>query len=181
MTIAEPAESGGINTGMRHRAPLVIGLMLAAPLALAQLTTVPMKGVGNEWVKDLDLKGRMDWEWIETYPDRVYFATRHDSKRNGDIVTMWTRLEYKFKQSPSSHKSAVSRDEWDCAKRRRSTHGVFFYRWNNLEDEDPEHSTNLIRSWEKIEKGTIGETLLNFACDIRPVQPLITPGPASKP
>ena len=40
-----------------------------------------MKGVGNEWVKELDLRGRMDWEWIETYPEQVYFATRHDSSR----------------------------------------------------------------------------------------------------
>ena len=147
-----------------------IALVLAAPAALAQITTVPMKGVGNEWVKQLDLKGRMDWEWIETYPDRVFFATRHDSIRDGDIVTMWTRIEYRYEQSPARHKSVVSRDDWDCKQRRRSTSGLVFYEWNNLEDDDPERSTNLLRSWEEIEKGTIGETLLNFACSIRPAQ-----------
>ncbi len=156
---------------------LACALLLAAGAALAQLTTVPMKGVGNEWVKELDLKGRMDWEWIETYPDRVYFATRHDAAREGDVVTMWTRIEYKHAQSPSSHKSVVSRDDWDCRQRRRSTKGLFFYQWNNLEDEDPERSTNLLRSWEQIEKNTIGETLLNFACSIRPMQQVIVPEP----
>ena len=80
-----------------------------------------MKGAGNEWVKELDLRGRMDWEWIETYPEQVYFATRHDSVRNGDIVTMWTRIEYKHPQHPLAHKSALSKDDWDCAKRQRST------------------------------------------------------------
>ena len=152
---------------------------IASP-AHAQLTTVPMKGIGNEWVRKLDLKGRMDWEWIETYPEQVYFATRHDSERNGDIVTMWTRVEYKHPQNPLAHKSSVSRDDWDCKKRQRSTRGLFFYQWNNLQDDSPERSTNLLRYWEKIEKDTVGETLLLFACSIR-IQPLIKQEPAAKP
>lgn len=154
-------------------------LLAAAPAALAQITTVPMKGVGNEWVKELDLRGRMDWEWIETYPEQVYFAARQDSKRTGDIVTMWTRVEYKNPQNPLAHKSALSRDDWDCRKRQRSTSGVFFYKWNNLQDnkDSPEHSTNLLRTWEKIEPDTVGETLLNFACSIKNVTPVIKPEP----
>jgi hypothetical protein len=159
----------------RSSSVFAIALLLAAPAGLAQLTTVPMKGAGNEWVKELDLKGRMDWEWIETYPDRVYFATRHDSSRDGDIVTMWTRIEYRHVQSPSSHRSVVSRDDWDCKQRRRSTQGLVFYQWNNLEDQDPERSTNLLRSWEKIEKNTVGETLWQFACSIGPMQQVIIP------
>ena len=164
------------------RALLVPALLAALP-AVAQITTVPMKGAGNEWVKELDLRGRMDWEWIETYPEQVYFATRHDSDRKGDIVTMWTRVEYKHAQSPLAHRSALSKDDWDCKNRQRSTSGVFFYKWNNLQTdrETPERSTNLLRSWEKIEKGTIGETLLNFACSIRNVTRVIKdPEPSSK-
>jgi hypothetical protein len=154
-------------------------LLLAAPPAFAQITTVPMKGIGNEWVKELDLKGRMDWEWIETYPEVVYFATRHESERKGDIVTMWMRIEYKHPQSPLAHKSALSKDDWDCKKRTRSTSGVFFYKWNNLQTDrpEPEHSTNLLRTWEKVETGTIGETLLNFACGIKNITPIIKAEP----
>jgi hypothetical protein len=154
---------------------LVAALLLGAAPALAQITTVPMKGVGNEWVRELELRGRMDWEWIETYPEQVYFATRHDSARDGDVVTMWTRVEYRHPQHPLAHKSALSKDDWDCAKRRRSTSGVFFYKWNNLQtDRDvPERSTNLLRSWEKIEKGTVGEALFSFACSIRNVTPVL--------
>jgi hypothetical protein len=159
----------------RYATAFALASLLAAPAVLAQLTTVPMKGAGNEWVKELDLRGRMDWEWIETYPDRVYFATRHDAERAGDIVTMWTRIEYKHAQSPSSHKSAVSRDDWDCKERKRSTRGLVFYQWNNLEDEDPERSTNLLRSWETIEKDTVGETLLQFACSIPAMQQVVIP------
>lgn len=154
-------------------APLFACLLLAAaPAALAQLTTVPMKGADNDWVKQLDLRGRMDWEWLETYPERVYFATRHDAERKGDVVTMWLRIEYKHPQNPLDHRSAVSRDDWDCRKRQRSTLGLVFYTFNNLEDQTPERSTNPLRYWEKVEPGTIGETLLNFACSIEIVTPV---------
>lgn len=157
---------------------VALAALLQAGTAAAQLTTVPMKGIGNDWVRELDLKGRMDWEWLETYPEQVYFATRHDAERNGDIVKMWLRIEYKHPQNPLAHKSAVSRDEWDCKERKRSTHGLVFYQWNNLQDESPERSTNLLRYWEKVEPGTIGETLLQFACSIEPMkQEVIVPKP----
>jgi hypothetical protein len=162
---------------MKRRTALLAVPLLAALPAAAQLTTVPMKGTGNEWVKELDLRGRMDWEWIETYPEQVYFATRHDSERKGDIVTMWTRIEYKHPHMPLAHKSAVSRDDWDCKNKQRSTAGLVFYQWNNLQDESPERSTNPLRYWEKIQPGTIGETLLNFACGIRPMTPVIPAEP----
>ncbi|MGH8249713.1 MAG: surface-adhesin E family protein [Steroidobacteraceae bacterium] len=152
-------------------------LLAAAPDALPQITTVPMKGAGNEWVKQLDLRGRMDWEWLETYPEQVYFATRQDSARKGDIVTMWLRIEYKHPQNPLEHRSVVSRDDWDCKKRQRSTLGLVFYKFNNLEDRTPERSTNPLRYWEKVEPGTIGETLINFACSIQTVTPIIKPEP----
>ncbi|MGB5133097.1 MAG: hypothetical protein WBO00_10800, partial [Steroidobacteraceae bacterium] len=82
----------------------IAALALLAPLATAQIETEPMKGIGNEWVKKLELRGRSDWEWLETYPEQVYFATRVEAERNGDIVTMWMRTEYKNPQSPSAHK-----------------------------------------------------------------------------
>ena len=129
---------------MKRRFVYVI-LLLAAGPAIAQLTTVPMKG--NDWVKDLQLQGQMDWEWIETYPEQVYFATRHEAVRTGDVVSMWMRIEYKFPQSPLAHKSALSHDDWNCKTKERSTAGVFFYKWNNLQNDkdEPEHSTELLR------------------------------------
>jgi hypothetical protein len=152
-----------------------LALLLLASPASAQLETVPMKGIGNEWVKKLELRGRSDWEWLETYPEQVYFASRVESERNGDIVTMWLRIEYKNPQSPGAHLSAASRDDWDCVKRQRSTRGLIFYKWNNLQADEPVRSTNLLRYWEKIEPGTIGETLLNFACSIKADPLLVTP------
>ncbi len=166
----------------RRIAMVVATLALAAALpAGAQIHTVPMKGLGNEWVKELSLKGRMDWEWIETYPEQVFFATRQDARREGDIVTMWMRIEYKIARSPGPHRSAASRDDWDCRNGRRANVGTFFYRWKNLEDADPERSTTLLRNWEKIEPGTLGDTLWQFACSIQPTQTLVQPEPTPTP
>jgi hypothetical protein len=121
----------------------------------------------------------MEWEWIETYPEVVYFVTRHEAERNGDVVTMWMRIEYKHPQHPLAHRSALSHDDWDCKHRTRSTRGVFFYAWNNLQADrpEPEHSTNLLRTWEKVQEGTVGEPLLEFACSIQNVTPVIKPTP----
>jgi hypothetical protein len=153
---------------------ILAGFAAAAP-AFAQIHTVPMMGAGNEWVKKLDLKGRMDWEWIETYPEQVFFASRRDARREGDIVTMWMRIEYRQPRSPGPHSSALSRDKWDCKEKRRANVGTFFFRWNNLEDDDPEHSTALMTSWEPVEPGTLAQTLLDFACSITPTQQLVDP------
>ena len=108
----------------RRIASPVVPLLLAALPAAAQITTVPMKGVGNEWVKDLDLRGRMDWEWIETYPEQVYFATRHDSSRAGNIVTMWTRIEYKYPHHPLEHRSRRRRSAAAAREIERSLRGT---------------------------------------------------------
>ncbi|MCU0975207.1 MAG: hypothetical protein MUC71_02705 [Steroidobacteraceae bacterium] len=168
---------------MSRRVVLAFLALASLPgAAYAQLLSVPMKGLGNEWVKQLDLKGRMDWEWIETYPEQVFFATRQDSRRDGDVVTMWMRIEYKDSRMPGPHKSAVSRDDWDCKNQRRANIGTFFYRWNNLEDDDgPERATSFLRNWEKVEPGTLARTLLDFACSIQPTQDLVAPPPAKPP
>lgn len=163
------------------RIAVLLGSFSIPTPGLAQINTVPMQGLGNEWVKQLQLRGTMEWEWIETYPDRVFFATRRAAHRDGDMVTMWMRIEYKDTQSPSSHRSALSRDDWDCTQKRRANVATFFFRWNNLDDDDPERATAMLRNWEKIEPGTLADTLLQFACSIRPVQQLVDPGKPEAP
>lgn len=149
----------------------VAGLALAG-LAAAQINEVPMKGLGNEWVKQLDLKGKMDWEWIETYPSEVYFATRQDAEREGDIVRMWTRIEYRDPQAqPTPHRSVASRDAWDCASQRKANLSTVYYRWNNLDDTEPQTAVTLLQDWRAVDPGTLGATLLEFACSLQPASP----------
>ena len=163
----------------------VAGLALGG-LAAAQINEVPMKGLDNDWVKQLDLKGRMDWEWIETYPSEVYFATRQAVELEGDIVRMWTRVEYRDPQAtPVPHRSVASRDAWDCAGRRQANLYTAYYRWSNLEDTEPQTAVTILQDWRAVEPGTLGATLLDFACSQRlpkavAVQP-VEAAPAKEP
>ncbi|MGA0103388.1 MAG: hypothetical protein ACO3LH_06710 [Steroidobacteraceae bacterium] len=45
---------------------VVAALSLVAATAAAQINEVPMQGEGNDWVKQLELRGRLDWEWMRT-------------------------------------------------------------------------------------------------------------------
>ena len=153
----------------RHLAAVALAAagLLMSGAAAAQVNEVPMKGAGNDWVKKLDLKGRMDWEWIETYPNEVYFATRQDFTREGDIVTMWTRIEYLEPQGPPPHRSVASRDQWDCQGKRKANVNVVYYRWQNVDDNEPmTKKAGPLQDWHNVEPGTLGETLLNFACSL---------------
>ena len=147
-------------------AALVMAAALVATGATAQVNEVPMKGAGNDWVKELKLKGRMDWEWIETYSQEVYFATRQDFQRDGDLVTMWTRIEYREPQDPIAHRSVASRDVWDCKAHRKANVNTVFYRWNNLDDNEPQTAVAGLRDWEVVKPDSLGDTLLKFACSL---------------
>lgn len=174
---------------MRTRTLIALAALLAITgTAQAQLLTVPQRGVADLWVKNLKIELAQDWEWVETYEDRVFFATRLDARRNGDVVKMWTRVEYKDPQGPavSPHRSAVSWDDWDCKTKRRGTAVMIMYRYNNLEDNDPLKATNPIKAWVNVQPDTIGTALLEFACAIQPTQELTKPEvptqlPAKKP
>ena len=152
-----------------HRVKLALAAagLMALGAALAQVNEVPMKGLGNDWVKELDLKGRMDWEWIETYADEVYFASRQDYERDGHIVTMWTRIENREPTEPNAHRSAASRDRWDCQGKRKANVNTVYYRWKNLDDNEPVTARANLPDWHVIEPGTLGETLLQFACSLK--------------
>ncbi len=159
----------------KHAAAILLSAagLAVAGLVAAQVNEVPMKGLGNEWVKQLDLKGRMDWEWIETYPSEVYFATRQAVEFEGDIVRMWTRIEYRDpKAMPVPHRSVASRDAWDCAGRRQANLYTAYYRWNNLDDTEPQTAATILQEWRGVQEGTLGATLLDFACGLKKPTPV---------
>ena len=115
-----------MNRHLVKLALIAAGVLLLGQ-ASGQVNEVPMKGLGNDWVKELSLKGHMDWEWIETYTDEVYFATRRELTRDGDVVTMWTRIEYRLPQETGRFRSALSRDQWDCKDRRKANVNTVYF------------------------------------------------------
>jgi hypothetical protein len=156
-----------MNLHLARLALAAAGALLLGQAA-GQVNEVPMKGPGNDWVKELDLKGRMDWEWIETYVDEVYFATRREAGREGDVVTLWTRIEYRLPQEPGGYRSVLSRDTWDCRERRKANVNTVYFKWNNLDDAEPMTQRSNLTDWQVVEPGTLGDTLLQFACSLEP-------------
>lgn len=149
-------------------AMVLTGMLALAVNASGQINEVPMQGEGNEWVKQLDLRGKLDWEWLRTYPGEVYFATRRESSRQGDVVTLWTRIEYRdLQELPNPHRSIASQDQWDCAGRRKANLLTVFYRQSNLVDSAGTSTANLT-SWQAVQPDTLGELLLEFACGLPP-------------
>lgn len=159
-----PARFG---TRRRVAAATTAVAVLALPLcARAQLESVPRMGIANDWVQRIHIELDSQWEWVETAPDRVYFATRLGAQRQGDVVSMWMRVEYRDPEPPDQRLSAAERSEWDCAHRRRAVREMVVHRWNNLDDTDPDQAKVEGRVWEDIKPKTAGESLLNFACAI---------------
>jgi hypothetical protein len=162
-----------------HRSLVFLSALAACVItspAGAQLVSVPAKNAGD-WVKQLQLQLDQDWEWVETYPDRVFFMTRLEARREGDIATTWMRVEYRDSQTPGNYRSIASQDHWDCVKKRRATELVIQYRWPNLQGTEPYTARNYLLTWDTVQPATIGEQLLDFACSIKPTQqvtPLIT-------
>lgn len=155
----------------RYSGAGLVALLLASTMpvsAHAQLLSVPRMGVAGDWVKNLEIRLDSDWEWVETGPDRVYFATSLGAARRGDLVTMWVRVEYRDPQPPGNYLSVAEKNEWDCGKRRRSVIASTLHRWNNLRDSAPTQATVSLRTWEDIKKDTVGEPLLDFACSLHP-------------
>jgi hypothetical protein len=93
-------------------------------------------------------------------------VTRQDFKREGDLVTMWTRIEYREPQDPNAHRSTASRDVWDCKAHRKANVNTVFYRWNNLDDNEPQTAVAGLRDWEVVKPDSLGDTLLKFACSL---------------
>lgn len=184
--VARRGSDGSVRVAV---AALAAFWLAGCPLvASAQLLTVPRMGVAGDWVKRLEIQLDSEWEWIETTEDRVFFATRLGATRKEDVVTMWMRVEFRDPQPAGKHLSVAEKDEWDCRTRKRSTLATTLYRWNNLQDSDPNRAAAALRTWEDVPKDTVGEALLEFACSIHPAsQPLLPPqagprgGPKVKP
>jgi hypothetical protein len=172
MSDQDPADrrSSPVYAGHRGTGTLA-ALLLAATLPLcadAQLLSVPRMGVAGDWVKNLEVELDSRWEWVETAPDRVYFATALGAARRGEMVTMWLRVEYRDPQAPGNYLSVAEKNEWDCGRKRRSVIVSTMHRWNNLRDSAPTEAAVTVRTWEDIRKDTAGEALLDFACSLHP-------------
>jgi hypothetical protein len=124
------------------------------------------------WVHTLDPMTSGGWEFrsVATEGSWAIFASTHQLKRSGQIVTSWIRYEYAEAQTGQSHPymSAVEKQEYDCKKQQTRNLMAIYYSTNNLQgNEETEEADPKTTPWSPIVPGTREETNFTWACDQR--------------
>jgi hypothetical protein len=124
------------------------------------------------WVRTLDPMTSGGWEFRSVATDGSWaiFASTHQLKRSGQIVTSWIRYEYAEPQTGQSHPymSAVEKQEYDCKKQQTRNLMAIYYSTSNLQgDEETEEADAKTTPWSPIVPGTREETNFTWACDQR--------------
>lgn len=122
---------------------------------------------GWEWLSAINTMPDGGWlplVWAST-KDSIGFISTKRYVREGAIVSIWMRWEYK---APQRYPSVVQRTQYDCSKVLTHTISQLSYSANNMEGGTPD---SLIlpeaqNPWRPIAPGTMGETILDFVCSI---------------
>ena len=123
---------------------------IIATLSLAALTGNAVAG----WIVASDTDGHTRYVDVNTI------------RRSANTVKMWTLLDYKQPELDSNGKSYLSSvriSEYDCAERRTRVLQASRYQ-GKMRGGDMVSSTNHTFSWDYVEPGTVGETILEIAC-----------------
>jgi hypothetical protein len=92
------------------------------------------------WVRTLDPMAAGGWEFRTVATDGSWaaYASKHQMKRAGKLVTVWLRQEYAEPQQANSGRylSVVEKAQYDCAKQQVRALLVIYYPGNNLTGSD---------------------------------------------
>ena len=119
------------------------------------LLAVMSSGAAAEWI----VVGSTENSTTTIYADPATI------RRKGDMVKMWSLVNYKTPQggAPKPHMSIRSRDEYDCTEERArglslTRHAGSMARGETVfKDSHPE-------KWEPVPPNSVGEGLWKFAC-----------------
>jgi hypothetical protein len=122
------------------------------------------------WVRTLDPMTGGGWEFRSVATDGSWaiYASTHQLKRKGQIVTGWIRYEYAEPQSGQTNPylSAVEKQEYDCKKQQTRNMVAIYYSSNNIQGtEETEEADPKANPWSPIVPGTREETDFSWACD----------------
>jgi hypothetical protein len=99
------------------------------------------------------------------------FGSRRHAIREGNVVSIWLRREYRESQSngAGSYKAAVERYMYDCARVASKNVAGTFYSENNLGGSGSSFTNEeKLVSWVPAIPGTLGDFLLDWACKTVP-------------
>ena len=121
------------------------------------------------WVRTLDPMSAGGWEFRAVAKDGSWaaYASKHQMKRAGQLVTVWLRQEYAEPQQANSGRylSVVEKAQYDCAKQQVRALLVIYYPANNLAGSDQTEEADAKKiPWNPIVPGTRDEFNYEWAC-----------------
>ena len=135
----------------------------------------------DTWAASLDKLPNGGWVFLMVSPDgtNAIFGSHRHATREGNIVAIWLRYEYRDEQRndlASQYKSEVQRNIYDCARVTFKSVAITYYGSNNLSGGEglPYTYDEAKVAWAPAIPGTIGDSLLDWACKT-------TPRPQAKP
>lgn len=137
-----------------------------------------LEATRDTWAASLDKLPNGGWMFLMVSPDGTYavFGSHRHATREGSVVSLWLRYEYREQQTINGYsnvKSAVERDMYDCASVRSKSVSNTYYGESNIGGGS---GTSISYdeakvAWAPVIPGTVGDYLLDWACKTVPRAP----------
>jgi len=138
-----------------------------------ECATVAFADTKDAWAGTLDKLPSGEWQYLMVSDDGTFatFGSHRHSSREGDIVAIWIRYEFRTPQETGEpFKSLVERDEYDCVRIAARRISYTHYAENNLGTVMSSHTEQFQAhdGWVPVIPGSTGEFLLDWACKTTP-------------
>ena len=135
-----------------------------------QQKTESYAATGDTWAASLAKLPNGGWTLLMVSPDGTYavFGSHRHATRDGNVVALWLRHEYREEQTTSAgerFRSSVVRSMFDCARVASKGVSYTYYSRNNLDAVGPSYTYDETKvAWSPAIPGTMGDSLLDWAC-----------------
>ena len=128
---------------------------------------VDLVATRDAWAQSLDKLPNGGWTLLTVSDDGTFavFGSLRHATREGNVVAVSQRWEYREQQNDNS-RSYVVREMYDCAQAASKSVSSNSYRQSNLSGEAS--SKIYDEKWVPVAPGTLGESLLDWACKTVP-------------
>ena len=104
-----------------------------------------------------------DWTKISSHDGDIYYIDQDSIKSHDGFTYFWERSDY-LKPIASGYMSGIAYKEVDCNLNRQKILSLIMFNMSMGKGES--ENINLDPSWYNPIPGSVGETLLNYVCNI---------------